>query len=100
MAMSCGTGFSRREVTAIASSLREKPVPQDIAMTGELSLHGKVKPVGGVVEKIHGAHQAGVRQVYIPLENASEVDGLFPEVEVIPVATIEDAFSKLWGDFL
>lgn len=86
-------------VTAIASSLKEKPVPQDIAMTGELSLHGKVKAVGGVVEKIHGAHQAGVRQVFIPAENAPEVEGLFPEVDVIPVATIEDAFHKLWGDF-
>jgi len=87
-------------VTAIASSLREKPVPQDVAMTGELSLHGKVKPVGGVVEKIHGAQQAGVKRVFIPAENAPEVEGLFPEVEVIPVATIEDAFHKLWGDFV
>lgn len=87
-------------VTAIASSLRSKPVPQNLAMTGELSLHGKVKPVGGVVEKIHGAHQAGVKTVIIPAENAPEVDGLFPDVDVIPVATIEDAFSKLWGDFV
>lgn len=87
-------------VTAIASSLRQKPVPQDIAMTGELSLHGKVKPVGGVVEKIHGAQQAGVKKVFIPEENAPEVEGIFPEVDVIPVATIEDAFQNLWGDFL
>lgn len=86
-------------VTAIASSLREKPVPQDVAMTGELSLHGKVKPVGGVVEKIHGAQQAGVKKVFIPEENAPEVEGLFPELDVIPVAKIEDAFRNLWGDF-
>jgi len=87
-------------VTAIASSLKDKPIPQNIAMTGELSLHGKVKPVGGVVEKLHGAQQAGVKKVFIPAENAAEVEGLFPDVDVIPVATIEDAFSKLWGDFL
>ena len=37
---------------------------------------------------------------FIPAENAPEVDGLFPEVDVIPVATIEDAFQKLWGDFV
>ena len=86
--------------TAIASSLKDKPIPQDIAMTGELSLHGKVKPVGGVVEKLHGAQQAGVRQVFIPADNAPEVDGLFPDVDVVPVATIEDAFRKLWGDFV
>lgn len=87
-------------VTAIASSLRERPVPQDVAMTGELSLHGKVKPVGGVVEKIYGAQQAGVKRVFIPEDNAPEVDGLFPDMTVIPVAKIEDAFSTLWGDFL
>lgn len=87
-------------VTAIASSLKTRPIPQDVAMTGELSLHGKVKPVGGVVEKLHGAQQAGIRQVFIPAENAPEVEGLFPDVDVVPVATIEDAFRTLWGDFL
>lgn len=84
-------------VTAIVSSLKGRPVPGDIAMTGELSLHGKVKPVGGVVEKIYGAQQADIRQVYIPAGNAAEVEDLFPDVEVIPVARIEDAFVKLWG---
>lgn len=84
-------------VTAIVSSLKGKPVPGDIAMTGELSLHGKVKPVGGVIEKIYGAQQADIRQVFIPAANASEVEELFPDIEVIPVARIEDAFMRLWG---
>ena len=84
-------------VTAIVSSLKGKPIPGDIAMTGEISLHGKVKPVGGVVEKIYGAQQADVRQVFIPAANAPEVEDLFPDIEVIPVARIEDAFQKLWG---
>lgn len=87
-------------VTAIVSSLRNKPVPGDIAMTGEISLHGKVKPVGGVVEKLYGAQQADIRQVFIPQANAAEVEDLFPDMDVIPVARIEDAFEKLWGDFL
>ena len=84
-------------VTAIVSSLKGRPVPGDIAMTGELSLHGKVKPVGGVIEKLYGAQQADIRQVFIPAENAPEVEDLFPDIEVIPVARIEDAFAKLWG---
>lgn len=84
-------------VTAIVSSLKNKPIPGDIAMTGEISLHGKVKPVGGVVEKIYGAQQADIRQVFIPAANAPEVEDLFPDIEVIPVARIEDAFRKLWG---
>lgn len=86
-------------VTAIVSSLKGKPIPGDIAMTGELSLHGKVKPVGGVIEKIYGAQQADIRQVFIPQANASEVEELFPDIEVVPVARIEDAFAKLWGPF-
>lgn len=84
-------------VTAIVSSLKGKPIPGDIAMTGEISLHGKVKPVGGVVEKIYGAQQADIRQVFIPEANAPEVEDLFHDIEVIPVARIEDAFQKLWG---
>lgn len=84
-------------VTAIASSLKGKAIPGDVAMTGEISLHGKVKPVGGVVEKLYGAQQADVRQVFIPKANAPEVEDLFPDIDVVPVATIEDAFEKLWG---
>lgn len=85
-------------VTAIVSSLKGKPIPSDIAMTGEISLHGKVKPVGGVIEKIYGAQRAEVRRVFIPKENAVEVESLFSEIEVIPVARVEDAFHLLWGD--
>lgn len=84
-------------VTAIVSSLKNRPIPRDIAMTGELSLHGKVKPVGGVVEKIYGAQQADVKRVFIPEANAAEVEGLFPDVEVVPVNRIEQAFDALWG---
>jgi ATP-dependent Lon protease len=84
-------------VTAIVSSLKRRPIPGDIAMTGEISLHGKIKPVGGVVEKIYGAQQADIRQVFIPAANAPEVEDLFHDIEVIPVARIEDAFEKLWG---
>ena len=84
-------------VTAIVSSLKGRPIPGDIAMTGEISLHGKVKPVGGVVEKIYGAQQADIRQVFIPAANAPEIEDLFPDIEVIPVASIEDAFDRLWG---
>lgn len=83
-------------VTAIVSSLKNRPIPCDIAMTGELSLHGKVKPVGGVVEKVYGAQQADVKRVFIPADNAPEVEGLFPDVELVPISRIEEAFEALW----
>ena len=48
------------------SCLLQRPIRQDIAVTGEVSIQGKVKEVGGIFEKIYGAKQAGVKEVFIP----------------------------------
>ncbi|MCK8826861.1 Lon family ATP-dependent protease [Natroniella acetigena] len=80
---------------AIISALKKIPVRQNIAVTGEISLHGKVKPVGGVVEKIHGAYQAGVDEVLIPAENQS----CFVEdedIKVTSVTDIEEVLAKIF----
>ncbi len=84
-------------VTAISSSLRDLPVPQNVAFTGELSLHGKVRPVGGIIEKLLGAQQAKVQTVFIPVENHPEVEELDLELEVKPVERVEEVFTELWG---
>ena len=65
--------------SALISSLSKKKVAGDIAMTGEITLRGNVLPIGGVREKIIGAHRAGVRTVYLPLENQKDVSKL-PEL--------------------
>jgi ATP-dependent Lon protease len=54
---------------SVASLLSKKPVRNDIAMTGEISLRGRVLPVGGIVEKLLAAHRAGIREVIIPIDN-------------------------------
>ena len=59
---------------ALYSAVTKTPLPQDVAMTGELSIQGKVRAVGGIVEKLYAARQAGMRRVLIPKENAREVD--------------------------
>ena len=61
-------------VVAIISALEEKAVKQNIAVTGEISLQGKIKPVGGVREKIHGAYQSGATEVLIPSENKMDTE--------------------------
>lgn len=64
---------------AIISAIKGVPVRQDVAVTGEVSIQGKVRPVGGIVEKLHGARQAGMKQVILPRENqldAVALDGL------------------------
>ncbi len=70
---------------ALYSALTRTPLPQDVAITGELSIAGKVRPVGGIVEKLYAARQAGMRAVLIPRENAREARARHGVLDVIPV---------------
>ncbi len=74
--------------TAIASALSRRPVRMDIAMTGELSLRGKVMPIGGVKEKLLAAHQAGIHKVVLPKDNE-------PQLEELPKEVLEGLEIKL-----
>ncbi|PRX31827.1 ATP-dependent Lon protease [Orenia metallireducens] len=78
---------------AIISALEEIAVRQDIAITGEISLHGKVKPVGGVIEKIYGAYQAGVEEVLIPVDNKVDLEDM--KIKVSPVVDIQEVLDKM-----
>ena len=66
--------------TTIASLLADRPVPPDMAMTGEISLRGRVLAVGGIHEKVLAAYRAGIREVILPKANESEIAELPPEV--------------------
>ncbi|AFM43518.1 ATP-dependent protease, Lon family [Desulfosporosinus acidiphilus SJ4] len=81
---------------AIYSALKKRPLRQDVAVTGEISIQGKVKPVGGIYEKIFGAKQADVRKVLIPLENMVDVPQSLRGIEVIGVGTIEEAMRHIF----
>lgn len=84
-------------VTGIVSGLRNLSVRQDIAMTGEITIMGKVLAVGGIQPKLLAAIEAGIKTVILPDENRSDVDHL-PDymknrVDVIFVRTIEEVLS-------
>jgi ATP-dependent Lon protease len=78
---------------AVYSALENFPLRQDVAITGEISIRGKVRPVGGVFEKIYGAKQAGISTVIIPEENAKDVPTGLTGIQVIPVKTVEEAMQ-------
>jgi ATP-dependent Lon protease len=87
--------------TALYSAYTGKPVPQDLAMTGELTLSGLVLPVGGIKEKLLAAHRAGKHRIILPAENESDLSKL-PEtvredLEVVLVNTIEEVFRAAFG---
>jgi len=83
--------------TAIASAILNIPVDNELAMTGEVSIHGKVKPVGGIVAKVEAACQAGAKTVIIPKENWQELFGQYESITVRPVETIEEVLHMTLG---
>ena len=74
----------------IISSLLNKPIRQDIAVTGEISLQGKVKPVGGIFEKIYGARRMGIKLVLVPKDNEKEIPLNTQEIDVKIIESIEE----------
>lgn len=66
--------------TALVSLFRDKPLKNDIAMTGEITLKGKVLPVGGIKEKVLGARRAGINMIYLPKRNEKDLKDIPEEV--------------------
>ncbi|MBR6739501.1 MAG: endopeptidase La [Clostridia bacterium] len=66
--------------TAIVSALTGRPVRQDVAMTGEITLRGRVLPIGGLREKTMAAYRSGIKQVIIPADNAPDIEEIDPTV--------------------
>lgn len=75
---------------SIISALLEKPIRQDVAITGEISLRGNVKPVGGIFEKIYGARRKGIKLVVVPKANEKEVPLDLNDIEVKAISKIEE----------
>ncbi len=79
---------------AVYSALTGREVEHTVAMTGEISLHGRLRPVGGVPAKIEAARQAGARRVLIPEENWQQGFGELEGIAVVPLATFDQALGQ------
>ncbi|MGV3487953.1 MAG: ATP-dependent protease LonB [Tuberibacillus sp.] len=79
--------------TAVYSAIKNIPVDPFVAMTGELSIHGAVKPIGGVIAKIEAAKDAGAKKVIIPEENQQALLKDIKDIEIIPVKKLSDVFK-------
>lgn len=88
-------------LTALVSAYSGKPVRRDVAMTGEVTLRGKVLPVGGVREKALAAHRAGIKHVILPEDNLRDIDdlpeGVRRDVTFYPVSEVTQVLSLALG---
>lgn len=83
---------------AMISAMQGRPIRQDVAITGEVSIRGQVRAVGGVYEKIYGAKQAGMVRVVLPEENRKDVPQRVPGIEICFAATIEEAMRLVMAE--
>ena len=83
--------------TSIVSALTRKPVRHDIAMTGEITLRGRVLPIGGLKEKILAAHRGGIKKVIIPKENEKDLKDIpslvCKQLNIVLVEHIDEVLS-------
>ena len=84
-------------VTAIVSVMTGIPARKDVAMTGEITLRGRVLPIGGLKEKLLAAHRGGIKKVLIPEENAKDLaeipDNVKSGLEIVPVARMSEVLT-------
>jgi ATP-dependent Lon protease len=84
-------------VTSLVSSLTGIPVSKDVAMTGEVTLRGRVLPIGGLKEKVLAAHRAGIRTIILPQKNKMDIEEIPPKIKrtmhFVTVDTIEEVLA-------
>ena len=82
---------------ALASAATGRLAHDDVAMTGEITLRGRVLPIGGIKEKALGAHRAGIRTIILPRRNEADLEDLprevFDELRFVPVDTLDDVLT-------
>src|SRR6266498_2797385 len=83
--------------TSLVSEMSERPVRGDVAMTGEITLRGRVLPIGGLKEKVLGAHRAGIKEIILPRQNEADLEDIPADVRDVlvfhAVSTLDEVFE-------
>ncbi len=83
--------------TALVSAMSGRAVRKDVSMTGEITLRGRVLPIGGLKEKVLGAHRAGIKEIILPKDNEADIEDIPEEVRQLlkfhPVGTLDEVFA-------
>ncbi len=86
--------------TAIISALTGRKVRNDVAMTGEITIRGRVLPIGGLQEKVLAAKKVGIKTVILPKENKKDLDEIMDEIkdgmQFVLAETMEDVLQTHW----
>lgn len=82
---------------AICSAVHHHPIWQNVAITGEISIQGQVKPVGSVYQKILGAKQAGIEKIIIPADNIPDIPAGMQGIHIIPIHSIDEAYQHIFA---
>ena len=95
-----GPSAGLASIVALLSVLEKKKIPSDIAFTGEISLNGNILKIGGLKEKLIGAHNNGIKTVYIPASNEMDLvylpDVIKDNMEINLVSNIDEIYTKLF----
>jgi len=90
--------------TALISSITNRPVDTEVAMTGEITLRGRVLPIGGLREKSLGALRSGIKKIIIPEKNRNDLSeipkNVKRKIKFFPVSTIDEVIAIAIGDKL
>ena len=83
--------------TALVSEMSDRPIRRDVAMTGEITLRGRVLPIGGLKEKVLGAHRAGIKTIILPKANEADIEDIPEDVQAElsfhPVETLSEVLA-------
>ena len=86
--------------TAMVSALTNRKVRSDVAMTGEITLRGRVLPIGGLKEKVLAAHREGMRTIILPKDNMRDIEeipkAIRDQLEFVPVTSMDEVLDHVW----